>query len=216
MHPLYKDFIQYLVSENKSKVLDFILSKLDNKAIDIVTLYNELLRPALNNMECNGPEEYCIWKEHVRSSIIRAVIENCYQFVNREHEEKYGNLNPDKKVMVICPTEELHEIGPRMVTDFFTLCGYSVTFVGANTPKRSFLSAIDIVKPDYIAISVTNYYNLVATQKVISEIRKQKHQEFEIIVGGHAFTSNPDIYKKIGADLLLQSFEDIKKLAGGD
>jgi methanogenic corrinoid protein MtbC1 len=216
MHPLYKDFIKYLESENKSKVLDFVLSKLDNNAIDIVTLYNELLRPALNNMEYNGPEEYCIWKEHVRSSIIRSVIENCYQFVNREHEERYGNANPDKKVMVICPTEELHEIGPRMVADFFTLCGYSVTFIGANTPKRSFLSAIDIVKPDYIAISVTNYYNLVATQKVISEIRKQKYKEFKIIVGGHGFLGNPDIYKKMGADILLQSFEDIKQLAGGD
>ena len=216
MQPLYPEFLNYLEEENKEKVLQFVLSKLRSKEIDIVTLYNELLRPALNDMKCEGTEEFCIWKEHVRSSIIRAVIENCYTYVIQERDEKYKAKTNGEKVMVICPTEELHEIGPRMVADFFTLCGYDVIFIGANTPKKSFLSAIDIIKPVYIAISVTNYYNLVATQKVIAEIRKQKYKDFKIIVGGHAFDRNPEMYAKMGADLLLQTFDDIKKLRGGD
>ncbi len=218
MHPLYTEFLSYLEEENKEMVLNFIISKLENNEVDIVTLYNELLRPALNNMRCEGPEEFCIWKEHIRSSIIRSVIENCYRFVIKERNEKYAGSVAGEKVMVICPTEELHEIGPRMVADFFTLCGYDVTFVGANTPKNSFLSAIDIIKPKYIAVSVTNYYNLVATQKVIAEIRKrkQKHKELKIIVGGHAFSRNPDLFSGIGADLLLQTFDDIRSLLGGD
>jgi methanogenic corrinoid protein MtbC1 len=103
-----------------------------------------------------------------------------------------------------------------MVADFFTMCGYDVTFVGANTPKNSFLSAIDIVKPKYVAISVTNYYNLVYTQKIITEIRKRKQKESKIIVGGRAFNQNPDVYSEIGADLLLQTFNDIRSLSGGE
>jgi methanogenic corrinoid protein MtbC1 len=208
--------VKVLEDESKEKTLRFVISKLNTKELDILTLYNELLRPSLNNMSCEGPEEYCIWKEHVRSSIIRLIIENCFSYVIKERDEKYGGKPLDKKVMVLCPTEELHEIGPRMVADFFTLCGYEVTFVGANTPKSSFMSAIDIIKPDYIAISVTNYYNLVAAGKVISEIRERKPKDSKIIVGGRAFDRNPQMVTKMGADLLLQTFEDIMGLRGGD
>jgi methanogenic corrinoid protein MtbC1 len=216
MQPLYSEFLKYLEEENKEKVLQFVQSKLRSGEIDIITLYNELLKPALNDMKCGGTEEFCIWKEHVRSSIIRAVIENCYTYLIKERDEKYNAKANGEKVMVICPPEELHEIGLRMVADFFTLCGYDAIFIGANTPKRSFLSAIDFIKPKYIAISVTNYYNLVATQKIIAEIKKQKYKDFKIIVGGHAFKRNPEMYAKMGADLLLESFDDIRKLKGGD
>lgn len=215
MHPLYKQLIKYLESEDKEGAVRFILSKLESKELDIVTLYNELLTPSLNNMKCEGPEEYCIWKEHVRSSIVRHIIESCYPHVLKEREDKYGRTGKGQKVMVLCPAEELHEIGPRMVADFFTLLGFDVTFVGANTPRSSFLSAIDILKPKYVAISVTNYYNLSATRKTIQELRKQEHRDFQIIVGGHAFARNPDVYRELGADLLVQSFSELKKLKGG-
>jgi methanogenic corrinoid protein MtbC1 len=215
MPPLYKEFLKYLELEDKLKCIEFALSKLTKNEIDIVTLYNKVFVPSLNKMECKGSESYCIWKEHVRSSIIRSVMENCYPFIEKERKKKYGGRSGEK-VIVLCPTEELHEIGARMVADFFTLCGYDVTFIGANTPKHSFLSAIDDVKPKYIAISITNYYNLVAAQKIISEIRAGKHGKTRIIVGGHAFLNNPKVYKEIGADLLVQTFEEIKALRGGD
>ena len=48
---------------------------------------------------------------------------------------------------------------------------------------------------------------------MIAEIRKLKHQDFRIIVGGHAFNHNPKAYKDMGADLLLQTFDDIRSLS---
>jgi methanogenic corrinoid protein MtbC1 len=216
MHPLYKELLEYFEDENKNGAVKFVMKKLEKGALDIVTLYNELLAPSLNNMKCEGPEEYCIWKEHVRSSIVRSIIEMCYPYVIHEREVKYKNTGKGKKVIVICPPEELHEIGPRMIADFFTLVGYDVTFIGANTPKKSFLSAIDILEPVYIALSVTNYYNLSAARAVIDDIKKQEHNKFKIIVGGRAFERNPNIYKEIGADVQLKSFEDIQNLEGGD
>jgi methanogenic corrinoid protein MtbC1 len=208
--------MKYLEDEDKEGAVRLVLSKLESNELDIVTLYNELLTPSLNEMKCEGPEEYCIWKEHVRSSIVRHIIESCYPYVLNERDEKLGGAGKGPRVMVLCPTEELHEIGPRMVADYFTLLGYDVTFVGANTPKKSFLSAIDELKQKYLAISVTNYYNLSATRKTIEELRKQKHREFKIIVGGHAFARNPDVYREIGGDMVMQSFTDLRKLKGGD
>ena len=122
-------------------------------------------------------------------------------------------------MIVACPTEELHEIGARMVADFFTLCGFHSTFVGANTPQSDILEAIEYVKPVYIAISVSNYYNLVAAHKLVQKIREVREStgiEFEIIVGGYAFEQNPEMGKKMGSDLLLATFDDIRRLTQGE
>jgi len=106
-----------------------------------------------------------------------------------------------------------------MVTDFFTLCGFDATFVGANTPLSDILEAIEYVKPVYIAISVSNHYNLLAAHKMVQRIREVREStgaEFEIIVGGYAFAQNPEMGKQMGSDLLLATFDDIRKLTRGE
>lgn len=60
--------------------------------------------------------------------------------------------------------------------DFYTLNGFDTVFVGANTPKEDFVSAINIIKPKYVVISVTNYYNIVNAERAdrIVEIKDGK------------------------------------------
>lgn len=206
----YDEFISYLDDENKEKALEFILNKLQNGDIQIVDLYNKVLAPALNNMECKLKDKrICIWKEHVRSSIIRTIIECCYPYVIKQRIRKDNG----KKVVVVCPSEEYHEIGARMAADFFTLCGYNTIFVGSNTPKEDFLAAINEVNPYYIAVSITNYYNLVAAKKVIEKIKGEGNFKGKIFVGGYAFKNNKEAVKNVGADNLIDSFEDIKNLS---
>jgi methanogenic corrinoid protein MtbC1 len=215
MHPLYNEFVGYLAEENKEKSVEFILEKLEKIEVGIVELYVEILGPSLNQMFCDDLEDIlCIWKEHVRTAIIRTILELTYPYILKEKKEK--NVKAlNKKVVIVCPGEELHEIGARMVVDFFTLLGYDTTFVGANTPKAEIKAALVEIKPDYVGISVTNYYNLVEAERTIQLLKEIKFNG-KIIVGGNAFTKNPDVYKEIGADLMIQTFEDIKKLAEGD
>jgi methanogenic corrinoid protein MtbC1 len=216
MHPLYKEFIGYLKEENKEKSVEFVLDLLNKKEVGIVELYTEILGPSLNQMICDDLEDaLCIWKEHVRTAIIRTTLELTYPYILKEKKEKNVKIL-NKKVVIVCPGEELHEIGARMVVDFFTLLGYKTTFVGANTPKAEIRAALEEIKPDYVGISVTNYYNLVEAERTIKLLRKEIKFDGKIIVGGNAFVKNPDVYKEIGADLLIQTFEDIKKLAEGD
>lgn len=214
MHKLLPDFLKYAESEDREKCVSWALDKVRTKELDIVTLYSEILAPALNDMKCKDEEAaVCIWKEHVRSSIVRTVIESCYPLVLKERSSR-GAKNTGVRAVVVCPSEELHEIGARMVADFFTLCGYEVTFVGANTPLDDFLAAVDLVKPKYVCVSATNHYNLVAARKVIAKIRAKAGKDVTIVVGGRAFLKNPDTAKAMGADLLLESFEDIRALGG--
>jgi len=214
MHKLYPEFLKLLEAEDREECARWALTKLGSGELDIVTLYEEVLAPSLNEMKCKDAEAaVCIWKEHVRSSIVRTVIESCYPQVLKERASRGAKITGVRAV-VVCPSEELHEIGARMVADFFTLCGYDVTFVGANMPLDDFLAAIDIIKPRYVCVSVTNYFNLVAARKVVSKIRAKAAKDVTIVVGGRAFRSNPDTVREMGADLLLETFEGIRKLGG--
>jgi methanogenic corrinoid protein MtbC1 len=216
MHPLYDEFISYLDAEDKERSVKFVLSHLQDKSIDVLALYNEILTPAMYADFCNEAEqEICIWKEHIRTSIVRTIIECAYPFIIEERNKKYGS-SFKSRVVVICPPGELHEMGARIVNDFFTLCGFNVTFVGANTPQSDIISAIKYVSPAYIAISITNYYNLVTTRRLIIQIRNVKAgASFRIILGGQACQGNPDTCHEIGADMILHTFAEIEELVKG-
>jgi MerR family transcriptional regulator, light-induced transcriptional regulator len=214
MHPLYSEFISFLDRLNKEKCVQLVLSNLDEKNIDIVTLYNEILTAAQYEDLCKtGPRESCIWEEHVRTSIVRTIIECCYPYVIKERDQKYGPSSKGRAV-VLCPPGELHEIGARIISDFFILCGCDALFVGANTPQEDILNALKHIKPQYIAISITNYYNLVAARSVILKIAALKGEfPFQIILGGQACRHNDGICRQMSTDMILNSFEDIQRLA---
>ncbi|MGO1371023.1 MAG: cobalamin B12-binding domain-containing protein [Senegalia sp. (in: firmicutes)] len=214
MNDFYNNFLTYLEMENRERALNYVLEKIKNKEIDIVSLYTKILSPTLYEVDFWEDESYHVWKEHVRSSIIRTIIENCYPYVIKERDNKY-NIKHNKRVAVICPKEEQHELGARMVTDFFILAGYDSIFVGANTPTSEFISALKKIELDYIAISVSNYYNLVDTHRAIQKI-KSIDENIKILVGGNAFKNKKDSYKDMGADMYLNNFSDILSLGEED
>lgn len=219
MNMYYQEFYEYLEAEDRGRCIEFVLSKLTEKHLDIVNLYEDILKPALNKIECCSEEKHIgIWKEHIRSSIIRSVIECCYPYVIKEMNENQSTVsNPEnvQKIAIICPDGEYHELGARMVSDFFTLCGFKSVFIGGSTPKGEFISVIDYLDLKYIAISVTNHYNLVAAKRTIHQIREKCKASIKILVGGYAFSNIPEMYKEVGADIYLDTFEDIQKLVEG-
>ncbi|HWQ31208.1 MAG TPA: cobalamin B12-binding domain-containing protein [Negativicutes bacterium] len=207
-------FIEYLKSGDKDSCLMCTVGCLHQGMLDIRTLYEDILGPALNQLHgCHMENENCIWREHISTSIIRTIIECCYPFVRQAGREKQKK---NIKVLVFCPENELHELGARMVTDFFTLYGYDAIFIGANTPSAQIKAAVAYEKPKYVAISVTDYYNLVSAKKAIELVRSSAENIVFIIVGGNAFRDNRDRVKEIGADVYMERFEDIKRLGEED
>lgn len=208
----YHAFVALLEEEKKEEALFYIMDLLKNKEVDIIELYSNILAPALNNMECKLEDKnICIWKEHIRTAIIRTIVECCFPYIIEKKKEL--NYSEAKTAVVLCPPEEYHDLGARMVADFFTICGYHSIFVGSNTPYQDFYNAIEVIHPDVVAISVSNFYNLVSTKKIIGELRKVDTCSFKVIVGGHAFQQNPENVKMVAADYYANTFEDIVRIA---
>ncbi len=114
----------------------------------------------------------------------------------------------NQKIVVLTPAFEYHEIGAIINTHFFILEGFDANYIGANTPKGDILSAIRAYEPDYIAISVTNPYNLVITRQITDEV-KRFFPKVKIILGGQAFKEISNI-KDFHYDYILQSLDDLK------
>lgn len=210
MEELYKRVLLALQKEDKEQAVSLSINALKEKKVSVIDLYERVLVPALNHViEEYKKDEELIWREHVRSAIIRTIIESAYPYI-LEEKKKVG-INKGK-VIVMCPEYEDHELGAKMVSDFFKLEGYESTFVGARTPENTIVQAIKVVKPDFVCMSVTNYYNLVSVKKTIESIREKVQDDFTFVVGGRAFDGNPEAYKVAGADVLLKSYEDIKNL----
>lgn len=211
MEELYNTVLTALQVENKEVAVKASINALKDEKLKVAELYEHILVPALNNIinEYSDDSEL-IWREHVRSGIIRTIIESAYPYILEERK----HVEVDKgRVIVMCPEYEDHELGAKMVSDFFKLAGYDSTFIGARTPFKTIMQAIQVIRPKYVTFSVTNYYNLISVKKTIQNIKDKINYPLIFIVGGSAFKSNPSVFIEVGADLLLNSFSDIYDLA---
>lgn len=207
----YEEFLELLEAENKQLAVQYALDLLDSKKMDVKTLYTQILAPSLNQMQCHlADKKVCVWKEHVRTAIVRTIVECSYPYVVRE-KEKRGYAH-SKTTVVICPPEEYHDLGARMVADFFTLCGWDAIFVGGNTPYEDFYNAASQIRPDLIAISITNYYTIVAARKIIADLKALLGNSVKIVVGGYAVRESSGNFESLGADYRAETFEDIKQI----
>lgn len=205
-HEWFNEFMSYLKLEDKAKAVSFAMGLIEMNQVTLEELYLEILAPSLIYFQCvEKDEDICIWKEHFRTSVIRTILESCYVHVLKRVESSKVN---GIKIMVLTPAFEYHEIGAIMNTHFMLLEGFDAYYIGANTPKSEIISALRAYHPDFIALSVTNPYNIVVTKQTTDEI-KRYFPEIGIILGGQAFRE-PKNVKHLTYDYILNTLDDLK------
>ena len=211
MNPELADFVQILEREDRFEGLRYILDLKAKKGLSVLEIYEDYLAVSLNSMQPTGDEDIDIWKEHVRTSIIKTILENLYPFVIEERDA--AGVNKGLTVAVICPPEEYHDIGARMVADMLTIYGYDTIYVGGNTPLRVFEAGLASQPIDCVAISISHPYHLFSTRRIIASLRED-FKDIKIIVGGSAIGKLDDP-AALDADRILYSLSDLADLEGG-
>ena len=205
-HEWFNEFMSYLKLEDKAKAVSFAMGLIEKNQVTLEELYLDILAPSLIYFQCEEKDEdICIWKEHFRTSVIRTILESCYIHVLKRVESSKAN---GIKIMVLTPAFEYHEIGAIMNTHFMLLEGFDAYYIGANTPKSEIISALRAYHPDFIALSVTNPYNIVVTKQTTDEIRRY-FPEIGIILGGQAFRE-PKNVEHLTYDYILNTLDDLK------
>lgn len=217
MDAYYQAFRDYLIEEKKNEAMAYAMSLVGDKKVSIVEFYEGILAKTMNSIECHNDEKnLCIWREHVRSSIARTIIESMYPLVLEERDRSF-TTPPTQRVAVVCPDGEYHDMGARIVSDYFTLLNWDVIFVGNSTPKEEFVKVAQHLALDALAISVTNPYNLVAAKRTIDLLRGKSGKATKIYIGGYGFSKVDDWKKDFRADGYVRNFQELKALLeGGD
>ncbi len=178
----------------------------------LIDLYEKVLTPCLSHIASNEVEQDIpIWEEHIRSGIVRSIIELAAPYVLFALAQS-GVKPLNHQAIVLCLKEEYHELGARMAVDYLTLLGFRAHFIGANTPKTEIIDVLQLLNPKLLVISVSNYYHLITLQHLIIEIKADSSLSPYIAVGGYAIDHTPNIHNIIHADFFVYSFEDYLKL----
>ncbi|NJN68567.1 MAG: hypothetical protein HC884_18585 [Chloroflexaceae bacterium] len=97
---------------------------------------------------------------------------------------------------------ELHELGVRMVADFFEIEGWDVYYLGANMPTEDVVAMVNERRAHLLAVSVTLNTHVPAARDLIRAVRASPiGSHIKIMVGGQPINRTPGIYRTIGADL---------------
>lgn len=203
---IHQNFKNALMQHDRGLAVQIAIEALRSGALDIRSLYEEVLAPSLNQIASNNHEqEVPIWEEHVQSNIVRTVLENAFPYVLKESAS-----TSSMKALIFCVEEEYHEIGARMTTDFLTILGFDATFIGANTPTQEIVRAIKFYQPVLIGCSLTNYYHLTKLHKLIDRLKTElPDQHFKVLVGGYAVFHTSNVKDLIQADYYAHTFEDL-------
>ncbi len=107
----------------------------------------------------------------------------------------------NRRLVATCIDRDLHEVGIRMVSDFFEMSGWDTYFLGANTPSEIILKTLEDRRPDILAISATLTIHLGAIGELISKVRStETGKHVKILVGGYPFNVAEGLWQTIGAD----------------
>ncbi|MES2571631.1 MAG: cobalamin-dependent protein [Verrucomicrobiota bacterium] len=100
-----------------------------------------------------------------------------------------------------CVQGDLHEIGMRMVADFFEMSGWNTCFLGANTPTPGVVQMVVDRTADVLGISATIAYHVRAVEDLVGKVRAEPAcAGVKILVGGYPFNRSPDLWRTVGAD----------------
>jgi methanogenic corrinoid protein MtbC1 len=133
--------------------------------------------------------------EHLATATNSYVATNCYAPLARAS-------SGGPKAMIACTPEEMHELGPRLLSDLLECDGWDVDFYGTSMPVRDLIGAIKERRPRFLGLSAALVMHLGSVRRTITLIREALGPETPpIIVGGNAFRGGDDLWKKVGADL---------------
>ncbi len=182
---VYYHYLNALFEGNKAECVKIITNLLERNE-DVKEIYTKIFQKSMYRIGY-------LW-EHNRASIANEhrATKITESLLNLVYPKILEIEKIDKKIIITCIDKEFHELGARMVSDYFELMGWNSVFLGANTPQNEILNIIKEEKPDLVGISNNFYINIARLLKLLEKI-KQEYPKQNVIIGGQALNGNSNI-----------------------
>ena len=96
-----------------------------------------------------------------------------------------------RRAVVACVQGEAHAVGARMLADFLAMDGWTVDYLGANTPTGDLVDFVARRRPEVVALSVTQTERRPALETAAAHLRRLSPAP-GIIAGGAGLGHDAD------------------------
>ncbi|WP_051286688.1 cobalamin B12-binding domain-containing protein [Megalodesulfovibrio gigas] len=184
-------YLEQLLAGNRRGACALVLDAVRAGA-DVREIYLKVLQPVQHEVGRLWQENtITVAVEHFCTAATQLVISQLFPYIITE--TKHG-----LSMVGCCVGEELHELGMRMVCDFFEMDGWDTYYMGANCPQDAVLAAMAERRPHALCLSVTMHQNVPLARDIIQAVATQ-FPAVKILVGGFPFLLNPDLAASLGA-----------------
>ena len=133
-------------------------------------------------------------QEHYCTAATQLIMSQLYPHV-------FSAERNGRTLVATCVAGDLHEIGLRMVADFFEMEGWDTFYVGASAPAASVVQAVAERGADVLAVSATITSHVRALRELVAAVRASEDcRGVKILAGGYPFNVAPGLWREVGAD----------------
>lgn len=145
-------------------------------------------------------------EEHLATGISQLAIAHLYSMMPRKSPSGY-------RVLITCVPGETHDMGPRILADFFEMSGFDVRYLGADVPVEQIVDSVARWSPDLIALSATMSYNLPAFRDTVEALRTTFDSDLLIAAGGQAFVLTPELLDELDIEIRASDAKQLVELS---
>ena len=208
--PLFAEAREYLelLLAGKRKEASQLIQELVDDGTAIKVIYEHIFQKTQYEVGALWQtNQITVAHEHYCTAATQLIMSQLYPRI-------FAMEKSDKRLVACSVSGELHEIGIRMVTDFFEMEGWDTHYLGANMPDSHLIKSVKEKNTDVLALSITLPLHISRAKNLIEKLRKESDLEnLKIMVGGYPFKVVPDLWKKIGADASAGSAHDAIEIA---
>jgi MerR family transcriptional regulator, light-induced transcriptional regulator len=130
-------------------------------------------------------------QEHLATAIIERQMGDLHGFFKSRHDR-------GRTMVIGCIEKECHRVGAHMVADFFEQDGWTVYYLGASVPTRTFATAARELGAEIVGVSVQMLYYVPTIGDLVRELNGQGLWGVPVIAGGLPLVKHPELGKALG------------------
>jgi methanogenic corrinoid protein MtbC1 len=204
---LARDFLAALLRGERHTASNLILAEAD-RGTSVRDIYLHVFQRVLREVgRLWHSNQIGVAKEHYCTACTQLIMSQLYPRI-------FSDVRNGRRLVSTAVGGDLHEIGVRMVSDFFEMAGWDTFYLGANTPLSATLEQVAERKPHVLAISATMSFHVHAVADLIAAARAAGNPP-RILVGGAPFNSVPELWEEVGADGYARDAAEALVVAGG-
>jgi methanogenic corrinoid protein MtbC1 len=202
-------YLGHLIQGDRNAASQLVLDAVRG-GISVKDIYLRVFQPAQREVgRLWQSNDLSVAQEHFCTAATQMIMSQLYPFIF--NSEKNG-----RRMVATCVGGELHEIGLRMVADFFEMDGWDTYYLGANAPAEAIAQSIADRRADMLAISATMTFHVARTAELIQAVRDTPAgRGVSILVGGYPFNLSPQLWRQVGADGSARNAQEAIEVANG-